>query len=87
MKFIKKIIPLFAIVLIIGACRSTPNHMHEPVTSTESGSNAAGNYDTGSNHYDTVAPLPTDTTGEQTGRMNNTLGNRGGNNAATDSSK
>lgn len=87
MKFLRKIIPLFAIILLMNACRSTPNHMHDPVNSTESGSNAAGDHDTGTNHYDTIAPLPHDTTGEQTRRMNNTLGNGGATNAAMDSSK
>jgi len=84
MKFLKKIIPVFAIVLSMYACRSTPNHMHEPVNSTESGSNAAGNNDSGSNRFDTLSPSQPngmDTTGEQTGRMNNTPGNNNRSNA------
>lgn len=84
MKFIKCIIASFFLMLFFLACRSTPNHMHEPVISTESGSHAAGNNDTGSNHFDTLHPAQPngmDTTGEQTGRMNNTYGNTNTTNA------
>ena len=84
MKFLKLIIAVFSFASIMYACRSTPNHMHEPVISTESGSNAAGNYDSSTNHFDTLHPVQPngmDTTGEQTGRMNNTPGNNKTSNA------
>ena len=84
MKFLRQIIPAFAIVLFMSACQSTPNHKHEPVNSTESGAHAAGDNDTGTNRFDTLSPSQPngmDTTGEQTGRMNNTPGNNNRTNA------
>lgn len=84
MKYLKSIIPVLAFGILIGACQSTPNHQHDPVNSTESGSMAAGDNDTGTNNYDTLHPAQPngmDTTGEQTGRMNNTPGNTKSSNA------
>ncbi len=84
MKFLKQILAIFFFTLFLSACQPTPNHKHEPVNSTESGSNAAGNNDTGSNIHDTLYPAQPngmDTSGEQTGRMNNTPGGRNSSNA------
>lgn len=84
MKMIRLFIVGFSLVLIISACQSTPNHMQEPVNSTESGSYAAGDKDTGTTRFHTLhtmQPTGMDTTGEQTGRMNNTPGNNNTNNA------
>ena len=84
MKFLRQIIPVLAVMLFMFACQSTPNHKDEPVNSTVSGSHAAGDNDTGTNHFDTLHPVEPngmDTTGEQTGRMNNTYGNNQKSNA------
>ena len=73
MKFIKNLFIVLIVTFSIASCQSTPNHMHEPVNSTMSGSFADGSYDSSSNKYDTLSPAQPngiDTTGEQTGRMN-----------------
>jgi hypothetical protein len=73
MNFFKNLFVFFVVIFSIASCQSTPNHMHEPFNSTESGSFADGSYDSGSNKYDTLSPAQPngiDTTGEQTGRMN-----------------
>ncbi len=96
MKILRHLIVGLAVILFVTACQSTPNHMHDPVNSAESGSNAAIENDTGTNHFDTLHPVQPngmDTSGEQTGRMNNTLGTKGttngakGNSGKSDSSK
>lgn len=74
MKMIRYLIVVFTVVLFMTSCGPTPNHLHEPVNSTESGSGAVSNNDA-SNRFDTASPAQPngmDTTGEQTGRMNNT---------------
>ncbi len=55
MKFIKYLIFIFAIVLFNSSCKPTPNHIHNPVNSTMSGSHATQDNDT-SNNYDTLRP-------------------------------
>lgn len=69
-RFTNLVIVILAIVFF-ASCRPTPNHLHNPVNSTESGS---GVYEGNNNNSDTLAPANNgiDTSGEQTGRMNNT---------------
>jgi len=84
MKIIRHLLVMFTTVLFMTACQSTPNHKQEPVNSTESGSGAVINNDTDVNKSDTLSPSQPngmDTTGEQTGRMNNTPGNKNKSNA------
>lgn len=73
MKPVKNLFIVSIVILATASCQSTPNHMHDPVNSTMSGSFEDGSYDSSSNKYDTLSPAQPngiDTTGEQTGRMN-----------------
>ena len=73
----KKLVVLTLSVTVLGflSCRSRINDMHHPVNST-----ASGDYSTYTDGYDQndtlwpVKPDALDTSGEQTGRMNRTLG-------------
>jgi hypothetical protein len=59
--------------LLLFACTSTPNKNNSDKNSTPSGDYSAGNSDS-ANLHDTLHPVKPngmDTTGEQTGRMNN----------------
>jgi len=57
-------------VVFLASCNPTPNHLHNPVNSTESGSGVSES----NNNTDTLSPVANgiDTSGEQTGRMTNT---------------
>lgn len=88
MKIFRQFIAAFAVVLLFAACRSTPNHLSEPVNSTESGSSAASGDGAASDTLNPVQPNGIDTSGEQTGRMTNTTSTQGLPKAAVaDSSK
>lgn len=72
MKHIKRLFVLVCSILVIG-CTSTPNRNNGDKNSTPSGDYSAGNADS-ANVHDTLNPVKPngmDTTGEQTGRMNN----------------
>lgn len=87
MKLLMRFISILAIIVFFTACRSTPNHLHEPVNSTESGSSAASGDGAASDTLSPVQPNGIDTSGEQTGRMTNTTAAQGLPKAAPDSSK
>lgn len=72
MKHIKQVFIIVCTILFIG-CTSTPNKDNGDKNSTPSGDYSAGNSDS-ANVRDTLSPAKPkgmDTTGEQTGRMNN----------------
>lgn len=72
MKHIKHVLLIVCTILFI-ACTSTPNKDNGDKNSTPSGNYSAGNSDS-ANMHDTIHPAKPngmDTTGEQTGRMNN----------------
>jgi len=77
MKFLKQFVVILSVAFIFTACRSTPNHIHEPVNSTESGSSAASGDEAASDTASPVQPNGIDTSGEQTGRMTNTTATQG----------
>jgi photosystem II stability/assembly factor-like uncharacterized protein len=77
MKFLKQLVVILSVAFIFTACRSTPNHIHEPVNSTESGSSAASGDEAASDTASPVQPNGIDTSGEQTGRMTNTTATQG----------
>ncbi len=77
MKILRHFIAVFAVVLFFTACQSTPNHLHEPVNSTESGSSAASGDGSVSDTLNPVQPNGIDTSGEQTGRMTSTTAAQG----------
>ena len=88
MKILRTLIAIFAIVTFFSACGPTPNHLHDPVNSTESGSSAASGDGAASDTLNPVQPNGIDTSGEQTGRMTNTSATQGlPKSAAIDSSK
>ena len=87
MKILKSFVVILSIAFIFTACRSTPNHLQEPVNSTESGSSAASGDGAASDTASPVQPNGIDTSGEQTGRMTNTTATQGLPKAAADSSK
>lgn len=73
MKHIKHTIFIGTMILLFASCSSNPNQDKGNPNSTSSGSNAAGNSGS-ANLNDTIHPAQPngmDTTGEQTGRMNN----------------
>jgi hypothetical protein len=72
MKHIKQVFIIVCTILFI-RCTSTPNKDNGNKNSTPSGDYSAGNSDS-ANLHDTLNPAKPngmDTTGEQTGRMNN----------------
>lgn len=77
MKILKQSVALLLIIFFLSACGSTPNHSHEPVNSTESGSSAASGDGSVSDTLSPVQPNGIDTSGEQTGRMTNTTATQG----------
>ena len=77
MKILRTLIATFAIVTFFSACGPTPNHLHDPVNSTESGSSAASGDGAVSDTLSPVGPNGIDTSGEQTGRMTNTTATQG----------
>lgn len=82
MKHIKQTL-LIICSMAIFACTSTPNKDNGDKNSTPSGDYSAGNSDS-ANLHDTLHPVKPngmDTTGEQTGRMNNPA--KGSSQAAT----
>jgi len=72
---IKQTLLIASTVFVFAACTNgNPNDHNDMSNSTSSGSYSAGNTDS-TNGTDTLAPVQPngmDTTGEQTGRMNNT---------------
>jgi hypothetical protein len=82
MKHIKQALIIFCSMVLL-ACTSTPNKDNGDKNSTPSGDYSAGNSDS-ANLHDTLHPVHPngmDTTGEQTGRMNNPA--KGSSQAAT----
>jgi len=77
MKIFRLFIAVFTAVLFFTACNPTPNHLSEPVNSTESGSSAASGDGSASDTLSPVQPNGIDTSGEQTGRMTNTTATQG----------
>lgn len=77
MKILRNFFAAFAIVLFFTACRSTPNHLNEPVNSTESGSGVDVSNGAPSEAISPVQPNGIDTSGEQTGHMTNTTASQG----------
>lgn len=77
MKIFRNGIVAVAVILFFAACRSTPNHLSEPVNSTESGSGVDLGDGLTTDTISPVQPNGIDTSGEQTGRMTNTTANQG----------